>query len=78
MQKIAAAAAHDLNCELTVILNATQRALATLEPGHPAIWLLLMAHAAAVESIAVSKGLLRRAANRGAKASPATLESMSE
>jgi len=32
----AAAMAQDFNNELTVILSAAQRAISTLEPGHPA------------------------------------------
>ena len=38
---VAAAAAHDLNDELTIIVNTTSHSLETLEPGHPARPLLL-------------------------------------
>lgn len=37
---VAAAAAHDLNDEMTIILNSTSASLKLLEPGHPARLLL--------------------------------------
>jgi hypothetical protein len=33
---VAAAAAHDLNDELTIIVNIADASMAMLEPGHPA------------------------------------------
>jgi hypothetical protein len=37
---VAAAAAHDINDEMTIILNSTRASMPLLEPGHPARLLL--------------------------------------
>ncbi len=64
---VAAAAAHDLNDELTVIVNSVSCSLQTLEPGHPARGLLLEAQSAAQRCVWKTSGMLNYAARRGAR-----------
>jgi hypothetical protein len=71
---VAAAAAHDLNDELTVILSSVTDALRALEPQHPARPLLLDLQAAAQRCAWTASGLLNFAARRGARPSAATLD----
>jgi hypothetical protein len=61
---IAAAAAHDLNDELTIILNTTSCSLETLEPGHPARPLLLDLQRSAQRCVWKASGLLNYGARR--------------
>ena len=63
---VAAAAAHDLNNELTVIVNSVSFSLHALEPGHPARSLLLELQNAAQRCVWKTSGLLNYSARRGA------------
>jgi hypothetical protein len=63
---VAAAAAHDFNNELTVILSGTADALRTLSPQHPARQGLLDIQAAAQRCVWKASGLL----NFSARVSP--------
>jgi hypothetical protein len=64
---VAAAAAHDLNDELTVIINSVASSLYTLEPGHPVRLLLLDAQSAAQRCVWKTSGLLNYSARRGSR-----------
>ncbi len=64
---VAAAAAHDLNDELTVIVNSVSCSLHTLEPGHPARSLLLEAQGAVQRCVWKTCGLLNYSARRGTR-----------
>ena len=64
---VAAAAAHDLNDELTIIVNTTSHSLETLEPGHPARPLLLDLERTAQRCVWKASGLLNYGARRGCK-----------
>lgn len=75
---LAAAAAHDLNDELTVILSAVTDSLRTLDPRHPARPLLLDLRAAAQRCAWKASALLNFTARRGARPSAATLERLVE
>ena len=75
---VAAAAAHDLNNELTVILSSVTKSLSTLEPGHPARPLLLELRSAAQRCAWKASGLLNYSARSGARPSPAPMESLME
>ena len=62
---VAAAAAHDLNDELTIIVNTTSFSLETLEPGHPARPLLLELQRSAQRCVWKASGLLNYGVRRG-------------
>jgi hypothetical protein len=62
---VAAAAAHDLNDELTIIVNTTSFSLETLEPGHPARPLLLELQRSAERCVWKASGLLNFGVRRG-------------
>ena len=62
---VAAAAAHDLNDELTIIVNTTSCSLETLEPGHPARPLLLELQRSAERCVWKASGLLNYGVRRG-------------
>jgi hypothetical protein len=64
---VAAAAAHDLNDELTIIVSTTSCSLETLEPGHPARPLLLELQRAAQRCVWKTSGLLNYGARRCAR-----------
>jgi len=64
---VAAAAAHDFNDELTIIVNTTSHSLETLEPGHPARPLLLDLERTAQRCVWKASGLLNYGARRGCK-----------
>jgi hypothetical protein len=64
---VAAAAAHDLNDELTIIVNTTDCSLQKLEPGHPARPMLLDLQRAAQRCMWKTSGLLNFSARRGAR-----------
>jgi hypothetical protein len=70
---VAAAAAHDLNDELTVILCGVAGSLETLEPGHPARPLLLEARRAVQRSAWKTSSLLNYSARQGVPRSPSPL-----
>jgi signal transduction histidine kinase len=55
---VAAAAAHDFNNELTVILSSVTGALSQLEPDHPSRALLLEIRAAAQRCVWMTSALL--------------------
>jgi signal transduction histidine kinase len=65
---IASAAAHDLNEELTVIVNAAALALDELAPSHPARPLLIELQQAAQRCAWKTSGLLNYSARKGARA----------
>jgi hypothetical protein len=71
---IAAAAAHDLNDELTIILNGAARSIEHLEPGHPARPFLYELEHAAQRCIWKTSGLLNYGARRGLRPVPVPME----
>jgi len=75
---VAAAAAHDLNNELTVILISVTKCIAALEPGHPARPFLLDLRGAAQRCAWKASGLLNYSASTGTLPSPASMESLIE
>jgi hypothetical protein len=75
---VAAAAAHDLNNELTVILSSVTDSILALEAGHPARPLLMELRSAAQRCAWKASGLLNYSARRGTRPSPAAMESLME
>jgi hypothetical protein len=75
---VAAAAAHDLNEELTVILSSVTASIGCLAPGHPARPLLLDLQSAAQRCAWKASGLLNFTARRGARPSAASMERLVE
>ena len=73
---VAAAAAHDFNNELTVILSSVANSMMALEPGHPARPHLLDLQEAAQRCTRTTSGLLAFSFSRGARVSPAPFESL--
>ena len=73
---VAAAAAHDFNNELTVILSSVANSIMSLEPGHPARPHLLDLQEAAQRCTRTTSGLLAFSFSRGARVSPAPFESL--
>jgi signal transduction histidine kinase len=71
---IAAAAAHDLNDELTIILNGAHLSIEALEPGHPARHLLRDIEGAAQRCVWKTSGLLNYGARRGMRPVPIPME----
>ena len=71
---IAAAAAHGLNNELTVILNSASNSIPTLEPGHPARPDLQDLHLAVLRCSRITSGLLEFSARNGARPASAPFE----
>jgi len=71
---IAAAAAHDLNDELTIILNGANQALECLEPGHPARYLVREARWAAERCVWKTSGLLNYGVKHGLRPVPIAME----
>ena len=71
---VAAAAAHDLNDELTVILSCVTTSLRAIAPDHPARPMLLDLQSAAQRCAWKASGLLNFSARSGARASSAALE----
>ena len=71
---IAAAAAHGLNNELTVILNSVSNSIPTLEPGHPARPDLLELHLAVLRCSRIAAGLLELSATNGGRPASAPLD----
>jgi hypothetical protein len=71
---VAAAAGHDFNDELTVILTSVVESIRALEPGHPARPLLLDLRAAAQRCAWKASALLNFGARRGARPNAAPLE----
>jgi hypothetical protein len=75
---VAAAAAHDLNDELTVILTSVSDSIRRLAPDHPARALLLDLQGAAQRCAWKASGLLNFTAQRGARPSAASMECLLE
>ncbi len=75
---IAAAAAHDLNDELTVILSSVNRSIQTIEPGHPARPLLLDVRSAAQRCAWMASSLLNFSVRRGVRPSAVKAERLVE
>jgi len=73
---VAAAAAHDLNNELTVILSSVTSSILALEAGHPARPLLLELQSAAQRCAWKTSGLLNYTSRHGVQPAAATLESL--
>jgi len=71
---IAAAAAHGLNNELTVILNSVSNSIPTLEPGHPARPDLQDLHIAVLRCSRITSGLLEFSARNGARPASAPFD----
>jgi hypothetical protein len=63
---VAAAAAHDFNDELTVILSSVSRSILALEPGHPARPYLFDLQGAALRCAYRAARLLEFSAGGGA------------
>lgn len=75
---MAAAAAHDFNDELTVILSSVTTTIRSLAPDHPVRPLLLDLQSAAQRCAWKASGLLNFTAQRGARPSAATMERLVE
>jgi hypothetical protein len=75
---VTAAAAHDLNDELTVILSSVVASIRELAPGDPVREKLLDLQAAAQRCAWTASGLLNFSARRGARPTAATFERMVE
>jgi hypothetical protein len=71
---VAAAAAHDLNEELTIILNGAALSIEMLEPDHPARPLLSDVRSAAERSVWKTSGLLNYGIRRGVRPVPIPME----
>jgi hypothetical protein len=71
---VAAAAAHDLNNELTIICSSLSDSISTLEPGHPARGLLIEARAAAQRCAWKAARLLTYGVRSGARPAAYSLE----
>jgi hypothetical protein len=71
---VAAAAAHDINDEMTIILNSTWASLQMLEPGHPARPLLYDLSAAAHRCVWKTSTMLNFATRNGAHPTNAPFE----
>ena len=75
---VAAAAAHDFNNELTVILSSVSASIQALEPGHPARPHLLDLQDAAERCARKSSGLLRFGTKRSGNPSAGGMERVIE
>jgi hypothetical protein len=75
---IAAAAAHDMNEELTVIFSSVRNSMLYLEPGHPARPLLHEVQSAAQRCAFVASGLLSYSARKGVRPSAVTTQRLLE
>ena len=73
---MAAAAAHDLNNELTVILSSVNQSIEALESGHPALPILLDLQQAAQRCAWKASGLLNFSARHGIRPSATPFESL--
>jgi hypothetical protein len=71
---VAAAAAHDLNDELTVIINSLSESMEYLRPGHPALEYLSEIQGAAQRCVWKIAGLLNYTALKGTRPHSVTLE----
>ncbi len=73
---IAAAAAHDLNDELTVILSSVTDTIESLDAGHPARPLLLELRGAAQRCAWMAASLLTYGARSGVRPTPTPLSDL--
>ena len=73
---VAAAAAHDWNDELTVILSSVESLLETIGPEHRGRHFLLELRGAAHRCAWKASGLLNFTARRGVRPSAASMESL--
>lgn len=71
---VAAAAAHDLNDELTIIINGAALSIDLLEPGHPARPIISEVQNAAERCIWKASGLLNYGIRRGVRPVPIPME----
>ena len=72
----AAAVAHDLNNELTVILTSVRQSIEALEPGHPSRDYLLDLQGAAQRCAWKAHGLLHYSLKQGARPVAAEFEQL--
>jgi len=75
---VAAAAAHDLNDEMTIILNSAWNSLQLLEPGHPARLLLYDLSAATQRCIWKTATMLNYTSRNGVHPVNAPLEEIAD
>jgi len=73
---VLAAAAHEFNDELTVILNAVAESLETLSPTHPGYRGLIEAQCAAHRCAQRTEGMLCFSARRGHRPAPSCVEAL--
>jgi hypothetical protein len=73
---VLAAAAHDVNDELTVILNAVAESLDALPPAHPLYAGLIDAQCAAHRLAHRAEGMLCFSARRGQRPAPSCAEAL--
>src|SRR5438270_4287962 len=71
---VAAAAAHDLNDELTIIINGAAQSIELLEADHPALEFISQLQNAAQRSIWKASGLLNYGIRRGVRPVPVAME----
>ena len=71
---VAAAAAHDFNDELTIIVNSASKSILLMEPGHPARPYIADIESAVQRCIWKASGLLTCTAHRGVRPLSATME----
>ena len=71
---VAAAAGHDLNDELTIIVNSASQSIRLLEPGHPARRYMADIQGAAQRCIWKAAGLLTYSARHGVRPISAIME----
>lgn len=73
---VVAAAAHEFNDELTVILNAVAQSLEALPSAHPAYPGLIEAQCAAHRCAQRAEGMLCFSARRGLRPAPSCVEAL--
>jgi hypothetical protein len=73
---ILAAAAHEFNDELTVIMNAVAESLDALSPTHPMFHNLVEAQCAAHRLAQRAEGMLCFSARRGQRPAPSVVEAL--
>jgi len=71
---VAAAAAHDFNDELTIIVNSASQSILNLEPGHPARPYIADIESAVQRCVWKAAGLLTYTARRGVRPVSACME----
>ena len=73
---VLAAAAHEFNDELTVIMNAVAESLDALSPTHPQFHSLIEAQCAAHRLARRAEGMLCFSARRGQRPAPSVVEAL--